>query len=88
MHFCDDTDRDREQSEDVDGCTAHEVIEVDGGHEVSLGITAADCLCIWFATQTGAAEQSWPQFRGRLLTIKMDQPREKFLMYNVLQHTR
>jgi hypothetical protein len=36
MHFRDNTDRDGKQSQDVDGCTAHEVIEVDDGHEVSL----------------------------------------------------
>ena len=36
MHFCDDTDRDGKQNKDVDGCTAYNVVEVDGGHEVSF----------------------------------------------------
>jgi len=36
MHFRDNTDRDGKQNQDVDGSAAHEVIEVDGAHEVSL----------------------------------------------------
>jgi len=36
VHLRDEANRDGKKSQDVDGCTAHEEIEVNTGHGVSL----------------------------------------------------
>jgi hypothetical protein len=35
MHFRDNTDRNGKQNKDIDGCTAHDIVEVDGGHDLT-----------------------------------------------------
>jgi len=34
MHFRDDGNRAGKQNNDIDGCTAHDVVEVDNGHDL------------------------------------------------------
>jgi hypothetical protein len=71
MDFPDNTDRDAKQSKDIDGCDDREVVEVDGEHEVSLGITASDCFFgLTFSCQlmglvchpNRSPQQSWSPF--------------------------
>jgi hypothetical protein len=35
MHFRDNTDRNGKQNKDINGCTAHDIVEVDGGHDLT-----------------------------------------------------
>ena len=83
MHFRDDTNRDGEKNQDVDGCTANEVVEVNSVDEASLRNhdhrPLSTCLGVWFATKTGASEPCWPRV-GWLRGLKTDQPCQKFHM--------
>jgi len=68
-HLRDNTDRDGKQTREVDGCTAHEVIEVDGGRERILRGLRRQRLLICAGSALGLPSKqkpyrrSWPQRR-------------------------
>ena len=99
MHFRDNTDRDGKQNQDVDGSAAHEVIEVDGGHEVSLedhgrrplstcrrsAVTLMRSVC--HPNRSLSAILVTMPRSGMAPRGKIDQPSEKFPKCDALPHT-